>query len=67
MTAPLEAHVRAAWEALADHSFTCAECRDLQRRQSASSCPAEWALYRAWKVLWVEAGHSAGLAGQVPA
>jgi hypothetical protein len=58
VTTAAKSQVREAWEALANHSFTCAECRRNPDRiqREAPDCPAEWDLYRAWKALWVAAG-----------
>jgi hypothetical protein len=65
VTAATETQVREAWDALADHSFTCPECRAASRRQDSSDCPAEWELYRVWKRLWVEAGQPLGVPTEV--
>lgn len=68
MTATVETQVWEAWEALAGHGFTCAECRNPNRVQGdAFDCPTELELYRVWKRLWDRAGRPVGIPAEVSA
>lgn len=67
MTTTVETQAREAWEALANHGFTCTECRNPNRVQDDVSCPTDLGLYRTWKRLWDAAGRPVGIAAEVPA